>query len=106
MFIAMNRFKVAPGREDDFETGWKRRESHLREFSGFVQFALLKGDEQGEYISHTTWNERADFLAWTNSEAFRSAHAGGLPEGTLADRPRVGFYEAVILEQAGPEGRE
>ena len=26
------------------------------------------------YASHTTWRSRADFEAWTTSEAFRAAH--------------------------------
>ena len=28
-FIAMNRFKIAIGRESDFEDIWKNRETHL-----------------------------------------------------------------------------
>ena len=30
-FIAMNRFKIAIGRESDFEDIWKNRETHLDE---------------------------------------------------------------------------
>ncbi len=30
-FIAMNRFKVRPGSEADFENVWKERESRLNE---------------------------------------------------------------------------
>jgi len=30
MFIAMNRFRVAPGREGDFEELWLSRDSHLK----------------------------------------------------------------------------
>ena len=28
-FIAMNRFKIVPNREQDFENIWKNRETHL-----------------------------------------------------------------------------
>ena len=76
MFIAMNKFQVVPERENDFETIWKERDSYLQEVPGFVQFALLRGDVEGEYISHSTWADRDAFLAWTQSESFRRAHSG------------------------------
>ncbi|MFQ5382053.1 MAG: antibiotic biosynthesis monooxygenase family protein [Dehalococcoidia bacterium] len=101
MFIAMNRFSIAPGREAEFEEGWRRRESRLERFHGFVQFALLKGDTEGEYVSHTTWRSRADFEAWANSEAFKTAHARGLPHGVMQAHPQVSLYEAVLVE-GGP----
>ncbi|MGD9892390.1 MAG: antibiotic biosynthesis monooxygenase, partial [Dehalococcoidia bacterium] len=36
MFIAMNNFKVAPGREADFEERWRDRETYLNQVPGFV----------------------------------------------------------------------
>ena len=79
MFIAMNRFKVRKGCEHGFEQVWMSRESHLEEVPGFVVFHLLKGPEHEDhvlYASHTIWRSEADFAAWTQSEAFRKAHAG------------------------------
>jgi heme-degrading monooxygenase HmoA len=102
MFIAMNHFQVNPGREAEFEAGWRNRESYLADVAGFHQFALLKGDDAGEYVSHTTWASRQDFLAWANSDAFRRAHSQRNPEGVLAGHPRARFYEAVIVER--PDG--
>ena len=29
MFVAMNRFKILIGKENDFEKVWKNRETHL-----------------------------------------------------------------------------
>jgi heme-degrading monooxygenase HmoA len=98
VFIAMNQFKVNSGREADFEAGWRTRESHLAHVPGFVHFALLKGDEPGDYISHTIWESRLAFVNWTQSDAFRRAHAGGMPEGILATHPRARFYEAVLTQ--------
>jgi heme-degrading monooxygenase HmoA len=43
MFIAMNRFRIAEGREQDFESVWKNRQSYLAEVPGFVEFHLLRG---------------------------------------------------------------
>jgi len=100
MFIAMNRFQVHPEHTDDFERSWRERESFLDTVPGFVAFALLKGDNEGEYISHSTWESRDAFRAWTQSEAFGKAHGSGLAEGVLADHPRVSFYEAILETKA------
>lgn len=77
MFIAMNRFRVAPGREAEFEQVWTKRDTYLREVPGFIAFHLLRGpvrDDHVLYSSHATWKSRTDFEAWTRSEAFRLAH--------------------------------
>ncbi len=100
MFIAMNQFQVDPARGEEFEEVWRHRESFLQGFTGFVHFALLKGDDPGDYVSHSTWASRADFLAWTQSDAFRHAHSMKLAEGVVVGHPRARFYDA-ILEEAG-----
>lgn len=78
MFIAMNRFRVKKGSEEAFEKVWLTRESHLDRMPGFVEFHLLKGPEAEDhtlYASHTVWQTKAAFEAWTKSEEFRIAHA-------------------------------
>ncbi len=79
MYIAMNRFKVLKGSEEEFETVWKNRDSTLSEMKGFQEFHLLRGpvnDEEGFtlYASHTIWASQDDFVAWTKSQNFRDAH--------------------------------
>ncbi len=77
MFIAMNRFQVKKGSEQDFEQVWLQRDSHLEKVPGFVEFHLLKGPEHDDhtlYSSHTLWQSKAAFEAWTQSEHFRAAH--------------------------------
>ena len=41
MYIAMNRFKIVPGREADFEKIWKERDTHLDNVPGFLEFHLV-----------------------------------------------------------------
>ena len=63
----MNRFKIAIGRESDFENIWKNRETHLDDVIGFQNFNLLKGSTNEEYTlytSHSTWNSKTDFEYW------------------------------------------
>jgi heme-degrading monooxygenase HmoA len=78
MFIAMNRFRVKRSTEDAFEKVWLSRDSYLERVPGFVEFHLLKGPEAEDhtlYASHTVWQSKAAFEAWTKSEEFRAAHA-------------------------------
>ena len=103
MYVAMNNFKVVGGKEEEFERIWKERESYLNEVPGFVHFALLKADAQGEYISHSTWESREAFAAWVNSEAFAKGHRQGSLMGVLDGPPEIKTYLAIIEET--PEAR-
>lgn len=100
MFIAMNRFRIASGREEDFEELWRRRESHLDGVEGFRGFHLLRGPEiEGGtlFASHSTWESPEAFRAWTESEAFRRAHAQArAPEGTYLGHPEFEGFEVVL----------
>ena len=79
MYIAMKRFKIIPGRENDFERIWKERDSHLESGPGFKEFHLVRGKKEEThtlYASHSTWSSEDDFSNWTKSDAFRQAHQG------------------------------
>ena len=101
MFVAMNRFLVVSGQEERFEAMWRERETFLDSVPGFLRFALLRGDRAGEYLSHSTWQSREAFDAWTRSEAFTAGHRQGSLQGILADHPEVSLYEAVVTQEPG-----
>jgi heme-degrading monooxygenase HmoA len=105
MFIAMNRFKVIPGSQADFEQVWTTRDTHLREVPGFVEFHLLRGPEREDHVlfaSHTIWRSRADFEAWTKSEAFRRAHAGaGQNKPLYLGHPEFEGFEVIQTVDKG-----
>ena len=100
MYIAMNRFSIALGRESEFEEIWKNRESHLDGVPGFREFHLLRGPEQEGgtlFASHTKWDSPEAFEAWTNSEAFRNAHASAQPpKGLHLSHPQFEGFEVVL----------
>lgn len=106
MFIAMNRFKVHPERTDDFERVWLERETHLDKMKGFVVFHLLRGpvrDDHVLYSSHTIWQTKADFEAWTQSEAFRAAHRGaGENKGLYLGHPE--FEGFTVIQEVNSSG--
>ena len=108
MFIAMNRFAVRLGAEAAFEAVWLGRDTHPGGVPGVVEFRLLRGPErEGHvlYASHTVWRSRADFEAWTRSEAFRAAHKdAGSNKPLYLDHPVFEGFEVlqtVTPEQAG-----
>lgn len=102
MFLAMNRFQIARGFEEGFEKVWRERDSYLKEVPGFVAFHLLKGPTQDDhtlYASHSVWESRAAFDAWTESDHFRRAHAqASAPKGTYLGHPNLELFETVLSE--------
>lgn len=96
----MNRFRIARGREAGFEALWRNRESQLDGVPGFREFHLLRGpsdEDETLFASHTLWESRGDFERWTESEAFRKAHAKArAPKGTYLDHPRFEGFDIVL----------
>ena len=108
MYIAMNRFAVKPGCEAEFEAVWRNREIHIDKVPGFLEFQLLRGPERDGhtlYSSHVLWQGKADFDAWTKSEAFRLAHrnAGNGPSLTTGHPVFEGFEVVLDLKPAAAE---
>ena len=100
MYVAMNRFRVAAGREEVFKQVWRDRKSYLDEVAGFLRFRLLegaRGTDETIFISCSEWASRAAFTAWTESEAFTKAHRQGrTPAGTVLAHPEFEGYEVAL----------
>jgi heme-degrading monooxygenase HmoA len=101
MYIAMNRFRIALGREADFIEVWRKRESYLDDVPGFVEFHLLQGptdDTCTLFASHAIWESEEAFIAWTHSEAFRKAHAnaGKSSRDLYLGPPQFEGFKAVL----------
>ncbi len=100
-FIAMNRFRIAVGREAEFEQIWRERETNLPGMAGFVAFHLLRGASTPEFTlfaSHTVWETRQHFDDWTQSEAFRRSHGGSARSAGLYLGPPVFEGFEVVQE--------
>lgn len=100
MYIAMNRFRIALGKEKVFEDLWRQRDSYLKGVPGFREFQLLRGptdDDATLFASHSVWDSAVDFEAWTNSDEFRKAHGQSrAPEGTYLGHPIFEGFEVVL----------
>ena len=100
MFIAMNRFKIVPGKEQEFEKVWRERDTHLQNVVGFEKFNLVKGEKNSEfslYASHSVWKSKEDFINWTKSEAFKLAHKNaGQHKDLYLGAPKFEGFEVVL----------
>lgn len=100
MFIAMNRFQVALGSQQAFETLWATRESYLDTVPGFQGFHLLRGpvaEDHQLYTTHTTFASKAHFEDWTKSEQFRKSHAraGNSGPSLYLGHPKFEGFEII-----------
>ena len=100
MYIAMKRFKIVPGKEEDFEEVWATRDTHLDQVPGYVEFRLLRGPEHEDhtlYASHTIWESEAAFRDWTRSEAFKAAHRNaGDNRGLYLGHPQFEGFQVTL----------
>ena len=100
MFIAMNRFRIAPGHEEKFVDIWRQRDTYLEDVPGFKEFKLLRGPSDEEctlFASHSIWESREAFEAWTKSEAFRKAHASaGASKDIYLGPPQFEGFEVAL----------
>ena len=100
MFIAMNRFKIVLGKEQEFEKVWRERDTHLNSVEGFKEFHLVKGETNNDfslYASHSIWNSKQDFINWTKSDAFKLAHKNaGQNKDLYLGAPNFEGFEVVI----------
>jgi heme-degrading monooxygenase HmoA len=79
---------------------------NLDRVPGFLEFHLLRGPEAEDhtlYSSHTVWQSKRAFEAWTKSEQFRAAHAraGNETTGPLyLEHPKFEGFEVrqTIIE--------
>ena len=108
MFIAMNRFAVKKGCEASFEAVWRDRQVHIDVEWGFIEFHLLRGPEREDHVlysSHVLWQSKADFEAWTKSEAFQASHRNAAqgPSLTLGHPQFEGFE---VIQALGRRGQD
>jgi heme oxygenase (mycobilin-producing) len=109
MFVVSNRIPVTPGREEEFAARFRDRAGLVERHQGFVRLEILRpepvelhGRPMGGSDYHvvlTYWERKEDFVAWTESEDFRTAHAQRPPKELFAG-PNV-FELHEVIQSAG-----
>ena len=103
MFIGVNLVQVNPGREADFEEGFRQRAGLVERMPGFLAFEIWRPVDGREYVVMTRWRSRQDHDAWIRSPEFMAAH-GRAGSGIVAGA-RVQFYEVIESVAAKAERR-
>ena len=81
MYAVTNRIKIQKGNGDHLEEVFGSRGSVQYE-PGFKSFELWSMDMVGDYEIYlvvTRWEDKSDFLNWTQSASFKESHAGPHP---------------------------
>ncbi len=104
MILVANRIYVAPAHAAAFEHLFETRARLVDGRPGFIANQVLKPLTSGApYVIETWWETRADFVAWTKSEAFATGHArtGTLPPEAFTQPTTLEIYE-VFQRTDGP----
>lgn len=109
MIVVANRVNVAKGHEAEFAARFRDRAGLVERHHGFVRLEILRpdpivmhGQQMGGSDYHvvlTYWERKEDFLAWTESEDFRTAHSQQPPKEMFAG-PNV-FEMHEVIQSAG-----
>lgn len=80
-FLALSKFKVANGREDDVRDAFLRRPHLVDEAAGFVRMDVVSPTtDASEFWLLTYWEDEESFRRWHHSHLYRESHAG-IPTG-------------------------
>ncbi|MEM7031106.1 MAG: antibiotic biosynthesis monooxygenase [Chloroflexota bacterium] len=104
MFVVMNRIPVNPEYAEAFVARFKDRASLVDNMPGFVDFRLLHpANEDDPFVVETTWESKADFKNWTQSEEFKKGHAqaGRLPNEAFLGHPKLETFEVIQAAKRG-----
>jgi heme-degrading monooxygenase HmoA len=104
-FVAINVLSVPEGRADVLEQRFAARAGSVEKAAGFEHFELLRPVEgTGDYLVYTRWATRADFDAWTASQAFDRGHAQASerPEGERPAASGSTVWSFEVVQSASP----
>jgi len=74
--VAISRFTVPRGAENDLEARFLRRPRLVDQHEGFLGCEVLKtGSDPVTFVLITRWESRAQLKAYLGSEDFRLVHA-------------------------------
>lgn len=98
MIIVCNRIPVHPDYAAAFEEAFAKRAGLVDGMDGFISYQLLRPTaEDTPYIVMTHWESREQFVAWTESDAFKQGHAqsGTLPREAFLGHPQLEIHEVI-----------
>jgi heme-degrading monooxygenase HmoA len=111
VIVVTNRLSVNDAYTVDFEDRFQKRVHLVDQSPGFIRnevhrprpmrFVRETGDwipdpeKSGCYEVKTWWKSMEDFVAWTRSESFRSAHADRPPKEMFSGPSEITVHEIL-----------
>jgi heme-degrading monooxygenase HmoA len=112
VIVVSNRIPVAPGQEMAFEKRFEGRAGLVENHPGFIRLEILRpksvelhGHRMGGseyYVVLTYWKCEEDFVRWTQSEDFRTAHANRPPKEMFAGPNVFEMHEVIQTAERPP----
>ncbi len=105
MITVTNRIFVSPEYATQFEERFRTRAGLVDGMPGFIYNQVLRPLNEGDpYIVLTLWESRAQFEAWTKSDAFMQGHARSstLPKEAFSGPNKLEVHE-VIQDSSRPD---
>ena len=94
MILAISRFRVANGLEQEVREAFRNRPRLVEDAPGFRGMEVLTDqNDPSIFFLHTRWTDAASFRAWHASDAHRRSHAG-IPKGLKLD---AAFTQLTLL---------
>jgi len=99
-YVAINVLTVPDGAGSTLEQRFAARQGSVDSAPGFEHFELLRPVEGTDsYLVYTRWRDKADFDAWTSSQAFDRGHAQAAErppgEGPAATGSTIWAFDVV-----------
>lgn len=99
MFLAISRFAIANGMEQDVRDAFRQRPHYVDSAHGFIRMEVANpADNDQEFWLLTWWLEEKNFQAWHRSHAYRDSHEG-MPKGLKLDPKRTKMMYFHVVAQ-------
>jgi heme-degrading monooxygenase HmoA len=108
-FVAINVLTVPEAAGRTLEERFARRAGTVERAPGFERFELLRPLEGTDsYLVYTRWASRADFEAWTASQAFAGGHGQASGRSESEQRAATGstIWSFEVVQVADPVAGE
>jgi heme-degrading monooxygenase HmoA len=101
MFVVANRVPVTDDYREMFEQRFRARAGKIEAQPGFVRMQVLQPAMPDlPYVVLTTWQNKAAFESWVESEDFRAAHTHPMPKEAFQGEGGVEMHEVIISAEA------
>lgn len=95
MYVVMNVLDIAADKKDKMAEIFSKSGERMKQVPGCLEFLYLDAPGENKQIVYTKWETKDAFVAWRDSEEFRTAHQQRHERGITASGSKIEVYEVV-----------